>query len=280
MRFGAAGSPRVRPPAVAGMFYPAPPQELARHIDALLAAAGSPSGPRPAALVVPHAGTIYSGPVAASAYARLRPHAASIARVVAFGPVHHVPVEGAAVPAAEAWATPLGEVPIDADLRARAVARGAFVDDRPHAPEHALEVQLPFLQRVLGAGFRFLPVAVSEISAKAAADLVEEFFGEKGTLVLVSSDLSHYHDARTARRVDRRTADTILAREAAAIGGSDACGFYPLRGLVELARRRNLPIELLDLRNSADTAGAPERVVGYGAFAVSGEDRREHRGVS
>jgi AmmeMemoRadiSam system protein B len=259
----------VRRPAVAGTFYPAPPSELARHVDALLDAAGiPPAGPPPAALVVPHAGTVYSGPIAASAYARLRPHAASIARVVAFGPVHRVPMRGAAVPSADAWATPLGEVPIDAALRTRAVAHGAVVDDRPHAPEHALEVQLPFLQRILGERFSFLPIAVSELSAGLTADLIGEFFGEKGTLVLVSSDLSHYHDLATARRLDRRTADTILAREPEKLSGEDACGFYPLRGLMELARRKNLPIELLDLRTSGDTAGDPESVVGYGAFEV------------
>ena len=260
---------RVRPPAVAGMFYPASPPALARHIDGLLAAAKGPlAGPLPAALVVPHAGTIYSGPVAATAYERLRPHAESIARVVAFGPVHHVPVRGAVVPAADSWATPLGEVPIDAALRTRAVARGAVVDDRPHAPEHALEVQLPFLQRVLGDRFTFLPVAVSDLSASLAADLIGEFLGEAGTLVLVSTDLSHYHDLATARRLDRRTANAILAREPGSLSGDDACGFYPLRGLIELARRKDLPFELLDLRTSGDTAGDPESVVGYGAFAV------------
>jgi hypothetical protein len=266
----------VRPPAVAGSFYPASPAALARHVDALLAAARVlPGSPLPAALIVPHAGTIYSGPVAASAYARLVPLAAAVRRVVAFGPVHRVPVHGAAVPAAEAWATPLGEVSIDARLRGRAVARGAVVDDRPHAPEHALEVQLPFLQRVLGDAFTFLPVAVSEITARAAADLIGEFLGEKGTLVLVSTDLSHYHDLETARRLDRTTADAVLAREPENLSGEDACGYYPLRGLVELARRESLPVRLLDLRTSGDTAGDPASVVGYGAFEVLGSKTEE-----
>jgi hypothetical protein len=260
---------RVRTPAVAGTFYPARPRELEQMVDDLLAGAPIPNeASLPSALVVPHAGYVYSGPVAATAYARLSNAAASISRVVAFGPVHYIPIRGAVVPAAEAWATPLGQVPIDAVLSERAVARGAAVDDRPHAPEHALEVQLPFLQRVLGEGFTFLPVAVSELPARAAADLIGEFLGEAGTLVLVSSDLSHYHDLASARRLDRRTADTILARDSSALSGEDACGFYPLRGLVELARRKNLSVELLDLRTSGDTAGDPERVVGYGAFAV------------
>lgn len=271
MKLARSPAPRVRPPAVAGMFYPGSPRELVRHVDELLASAGSPPPePPPAALVVPHAGTIYSGPVAASAYVRLKPHAHTIRRVAAFGPVHRVPVSGAAVPSVDAWATPLGEIPIDAGLRARAVAHGAVVDDRPHAPEHSLEVQLPFLQRVLAEGFSLLPVAMSELSARDAADLMAEFFGEAGTLVLVSSDLSHYHDLATARRLDRRTADTVLAREPAALGGEDACGFYPLRGLLDLVRRKNFPVRLLDLRTSGDTAGDPHRVVGYGAFEVPG----------
>ncbi len=277
-----ATSSRVRPPAVAGMFYPASKSELAAHVDALLGAAEpAPSGePLPLALVVPHAGTIYSGPVAATAYVRLRPHAASIRRVVAFGPVHRVPVRGAAVPSADAWATPLGEVPIDAALRSRAAACGAAIDDRPHAPEHALEVQLPFLQRVLAGGFTFLPVAVSEISAKATADLVGEFLGEEGTLVLVSTDLSHYHDLPTARRLDRTTAEAILAREPDGLSGEDACGYYPLRGLIEMARRKRLPIRLLDLRTSGDTAGDPHSVVGYGAFEVGSRTTEERIRIS
>lgn len=276
-----ARSANVRPPAVAGMFYPGSPGELARHVDELLAGAGEPpEGPPPAALVVPHAGTIYSGPVAATAYARLRPHAKTIRHVVAFGPVHRVAIRGAAVPAADRWATPLGEIPIDAALRARAVACGASVDDRPHGPEHSLEVQLPFLQRVLAPGFTLLPVAMSDVSARAAADFVAEFLGETGTVVLVSSDLSHYHDLATARRLDRSTADAILARKADALTGEDACGFYPLRGLVELARRRSLPIELLDLRTSGDTAGDPASVVGYGAFEVPGTKTGEKIRIS
>lgn len=279
MKPGTAPASSIRRAAVAGTFYPSSKSELARHVDTLLDAAdrAPPGAPIPAALVVPHAGYVYSGPVAATAYARLRGSAASISRVVAFGPVHHVPVRGAAVPAAGAWATPLGEVPICPVLRERAVARGAAVDDRPHAPEHALEVQLPFLQRVLGPGFGFLPVAVSELSAGETADLIGEFLGEEGTLVLVSTDLSHYHDLAAARRLDRRTADAILSRNTSALSSEDACGFYPLRGLVELARRKSLPLELLDLRTSADTAGDPERVVGYGVFAIGRDEKTEIR---
>lgn len=268
---------RIRTPAVAGTFYPARPGELGGMVDDLLAGAHVPDrAPAPAALVVPHAGYLYSGPIAATAYARLLSTAASISRVVAFGPVHYVPVRGAAVPAASAWATPLGEVAIDDAMRDRAVAHGARIDDRPHAPEHSLEVQLPFLQKVLPPGFGFLPVAVSEQSAADTADLIDAFFGETGTMVIVSTDLSHYHGVETARRLDRKTAQAVVARNAAALGEGDACGIFALRGLVELARRKDLPVELLDLRTSADTAGDPQRVVGYGAFAV-GRNREEIR---
>ena len=141
-------------------------------------------------------------------------------------------------------------------------------------------MQLPFLQRVLAGGFTFLPVAVSEISAKATADLIGEFLGEEGTLVLVSSDLSHYHDLPTARRLDRTTADAILAREPNRLSGEDACGYYPLRGLLEMARRKGLPIRLLDLRTSGDTAGDPQSVVGYGAFELGNRTTEERIRIS
>jgi hypothetical protein len=247
-------------------------------VDELLDGAETPANaPAPAALVVPHAGYIYSGPIAATAYARVRGGTDPIRKVVAFGPAHHVPLGGAAVPEADAWATPLGEVRVDEGLRARAVAAGARADDRPHAPEHSLEVQLPFLQRILGREFTFLPVVVSDLPAGETADLVEEFLGESGTLVLVSTDLSHYHDLATARRLDSRTAEAVVARNPAALGGRDACGIFALRGLVELARRKDLQIDLLDLRTSGDTAGDPESVVGYGAFAIGRTGKTEIR---
>jgi AmmeMemoRadiSam system protein B len=251
----------------AGSFYPQDPAELIASVDGLLvgvdAAAGS-SIPPATALIVPHAGYRYSGPVAATAYARVE---ASRCAVV-LGPAHFVPLGGCAVPAADAWATPLGEVPIDAGLREAAVAAGARIDDRPHAPEHSLEVQLPFLQRVMPEGSTVLPVAVGVGEAGDVADLIEVLSDAKDHLVIVSTDLSHYHDAETARELDRRTADAVLARDPTAIGPFDACGVFALRGIVEFARRRDAPIHLLDLRNSADTAGDPSSVVGYGAFRL------------
>lgn len=249
----------VRPPAVAGTFYPADPRELAAAVDGMLAGAKG-DGAAPVALVAPHAGYVYSGPVAASAYALLR--GTEVRRVAILGPAHFVPLRGCAVPAAEAWATPLGEVPIDAAARE---AVGVPVDDGPFEPEHSLEVQLPFLQRVLLDGFSVLPVAVGACAPANVADTIARL--PPDALVVVSTDLSHYHNDATAKRRDRRTAEAVLALDPDAIGSEDACGAFALRGIVEHARRRGLAAELLDLRTSADTAGEPYRVVGYGAFA-------------
>ena len=257
---------RTRSPVVAGAFYPADPHELTAVVDRLIRGA-QPAEPavRPGALIVPHAGYEYSGPVAASAYALLG--GASVARVVVLGPAHFVPLDGAAVSGMAAWATPLGRVPIDDDLRARAIDAGARVNDRAHQLEHSLEVQVPFLQRALPDRFTVMPVVVGVSEAAAIADLLEALDGPD-TLIVISTDLSHYHDAATARRLDRRTADAILACDPVMIGPDDACGVFALRGILQLAHRRGSRIRLLDLRNSADTAGDPGRVVGYGAFAV------------
>jgi MEMO1 family protein len=250
----------IRKPSVAGLFYPDDPGELAHTVDALLDRAG----PTPAlglrALVAPHAGYVYSGPVAASAFA-LVPRAA---RVVLLGPSHFVPLDGLAVSGAEMWRTPLGEVAVAGDLRDAALGAGATVDDRPHARDHALEVELPFLQRACRDGLEILPVAVGRADADGVAELIEAL----DALVVVSTDLSHYQDAATAERLDRETADAVVRHDANAIHSDAACGVFALRGLVEHARRANLEVEVLDLRNSADTAGTPESVVGYGAFAI------------
>lgn len=257
----------VRRPAAAGTFYPAYPDDLAAAVDALLEAAGAPSI-EPGALIVPHAGYVYSGPVAAPAYRGLATVASRVRRVVLFGPAHFALLGGCAVPACDAWATPLGEVAIDPGLRELAAGRGAAVEDGPHESEHSLEVQLPFLQRVLGPRFSLLPVAVGYANASDVADLIDVLWDGPETFVLVSTDLSHYHDHETAIRRDRRTADAVVARQPVAIGPDDACGVFALRGIVEHARRNGLGVTLLDLRTSADTAGDPSRVVGYGAFAL------------
>jgi hypothetical protein len=266
-REAAAGPARrrlIRRPAAAGTFYPADRAALAAAVDGLLAGSPAPEEP-PAAIVVPHAGYAYSGPVAASAYRRVA--GAALRRVALLGPAHFVSLRGLAAPAAETWSTPLGDVPVDAELRAAAVGAGARADDVPHAPEHALEVQLPFLARASVAEPAILPLAVGVASPHEVADVIDAVW-DLVDLVVVSTDLSHYLDDVTARRVDRRTAQQVLAREAASIPDAAACGIRSLRGVVEFARRRDLRVRLLDLGTSADATGDPSRVVGYGAFEI------------
>jgi AmmeMemoRadiSam system protein B len=254
----------TRAPVAAGLFYPASAPELARLVDALLAdAAPADAGElgEVRGLVAPHAGYAYSGRVAASAFSL----APVVARVLLLGPSHFVPLEGMAVSSAHAWETPLGAVTVARDLRDAALAAGAVLNDVPHRLDHALEVELPFLQHRCSE-LEILPVAVGRTSATAVADLVEAL----DAFVVVSSDLSHYLDERSAQRIDRETADAVVARRPEAIRSDRACGVHALRGLVEHARRRDLALELLDLRTSADASGDTGNVVGYGAFALRG----------
>jgi len=259
---------RVRPAAVSGLFYPEEPRTLDDEVERLLAGAvlePGVSGP-PKALIVPHAGYIYSGPVAASAY-RLLAGARGIRRVVLLGPVHRVPVRGLALPDTDVFVTPLGSVPVDGEgAKLLADLPQVCVNGTAHAPEHSLEVQLPFLQHQLGA-FSLLPLAVGDATPAEVAECLERVWGGPETLIVVSSDLSHYLPYDVARRVDRETAEAIVAFKEGSIGHEHACGATPVWGLLLVARRRGLKITLLDLRNSGDTQGGHDRVVGYGAFA-------------
>jgi hypothetical protein len=269
-RAGSTGrSRRVRPPAVAGSFYPADPRELRQAVEVALAGGPVPPAARtPKALVVPHAGYRYSGPVAASAYRQLAGAAREIQRVVLLGPSHRVPLRGIAVSGVDAFATPLGTVPIDTAGRDTVLAiPGVSVDDRAHVWEHSLEVQLPFLQVVL-SGFRLLPLVVGDAATDEVATVLDAVWGGPETLVVVSTDLSHYHAYADAAALDRATAASVVARRYRAIRDGDACGARPLRGLLHASIARGLPVTLLDLRSSGDTAGDHDRVVGYGAFAV------------
>lgn len=259
----------VRRPVAAGRFYPADPRELAALVDRLLAAteqAKLPAG-RLRGLVVPHAGYVYSGAVAAAGYATIRLFAADL-RIVLLGPSHFVPLEGAAVTRADAWATPLGPVPVDRELCTIAHRAGAVTDEWPHRNDHALEVQLPFLQRRTSRGLRIAPIAVG--STAVGTELVAALAPE--ALIVVSSDLSHYHDESTAQRLDSRTAEAVLALDDAAVGDVDACGVHALRALLRHARRDSWTATVLDLRTSADAGGGSSRVVGYGAFAFTAVD--------
>ena len=260
----------VRPPAVAGSFYPRDPDELAESISASFGDAVRPArgAPAPKALVVPHAGYVYSGPVAGSGYLRLGPVATTVRRVVLLGPSHRAPPHGLAVSGADAFATPLGLVPVDGDARRAALRHECVrVDDVPHAREHSLEVQLPFLQSVLKR-FELLPLAVGRADSDTVAAVIAALAGGAETLIVISSDLSHYQPYDVAQVQDRRTAAAVLALDADGIGDLDACGARPLRGLLRWAQTEGRTVELLDLRNSADTAGDRSSVVGYGCFAV------------
>ena len=260
----------IRAAAVAGTFYPADPGQLAGMIDFLLAQVlVAPEDAPPLALIVPHAGYVYSGPVAASAYARLTPWRGSITRVVVAGPAHRVPVKGLALSSVDGFATPLGVVPVDRAANRMLLDRpGVYVDDRAHAQEHGIEVHLPFLQRSLDDGWSLVPIVAGNAAAAMVAEALDGFWGEPGTLIVISSDLSHFHDARTARRLDAATATAIVAAEWETLDGDDACGAVPLRGALALARDHGEHIELVDLRNSADTSGPSDRVVGYASFVV------------
>jgi hypothetical protein len=256
----------VRPPAAAGRFYPANPQELGDLIRTLLAQASPATGPAPKAIIAPHAGYLYSGPIAASAYAHLIPARDLVTRVVLLGPSHYIALEGLAATSAEAFATPLGLVPVDAEaLRQIGSLPQVRVLDEAHAQEHSLEVQLPFLQTVLNR-FSLVPLAVGGVTPEEISEVLDALWGGPETRFVISSDLSHYLDSQTARRVDSATAKAIEALNPDAIGEDQACGRVPIRGLLHAARRHGLSVRTVDLRNSGDTAGPRDRVVGYGAF--------------
>jgi AmmeMemoRadiSam system protein B len=256
----------TRSAAVAGLFYPDDRRELHNEVERMLREARAVNGAAPQAMIQPHAGYPYSGPVAATGYLRLRRARPDVARVVLVGPNHTVPLAAMAVSAADEWLTPLGMVPVDAELREHVAAAPLVeVADRPHAREHALEVHLPFLQRVLSPGWTLLPVVVGDCPAESVATLIDRCWGED-TLVVVSSDLSHYHGYTEAVRIDEITVEEIVLRRVEAIDPRRACGCYPIRGLLASRHVSELAVEVLDVRNSGDTAGDHHQVVGYASI--------------
>src|SRR5882672_492319 len=264
--------PNVRKAAVAGMFYPDDPRQLAdevaAHLDRTREEPQAPGFPK--ALIVPHAGYVYSGPVAASAYDLLRPARGMVRRVVMLGPCHRVPVRGLALPQAQVFATPLGRIALDAEgVRAIRDLPQVVESAATHAEEHALEVQLPFLQEVLG-DFSLVPLVVGDAEPEKVAEVLDRLWGGPETLVVISSDLSHYHAYDSAREIDRGTVEAILDFDPE-ITHEQACGATPISGLLLAAKRKGLAPRLLDCRNSGDTAGDKRRVVGYASFALGGE---------
>jgi hypothetical protein len=260
---------RVRLPAVAGLFYPKDADGLRRTLRALLATPSPPlaNAQVPKALVVPHAGYAYSGAVAAAAYRKLAGAEGTIRHVVLVGPSHRVPMRGLAMPSCDFFATPCGETPVDDKGRRHLRELGlAGISDAPHAVEHSLEVQLPFLQAVL-TDFDVLPIAIGQVPGGHVARALEAVWGGSETLVVVSSDLSHYHTHSEALQLDGMTTSSILARRSD-LSDEQACGAEGINGLLEVARHKGLKVELVDQRTSADTAGDRSRVVGYGSYAL------------
>jgi len=277
----------VRPPAVAGRFYPGNSDDLRAELHSLLLTAeghsANPAGIHgnshtafigsdsdgeviaPHVLVVPHAGYVFSGPIAAEAYATLR-GTGNIRRVVVLGPSHRVALRGMALPSSTAFDTPLGRIPLDTGaLQSLLALPQVLVNDEAHAQEHSLEVQLPFLQQMLGM-FTLVPVVVGDTTADEVARVINALWRDD-TLIVISTDLSHYHDHLSARRIDAQTIERILELDTN-LKGKEACGCRPLNGLLQVLKEKNLEIELLDARNSGDTAGARDQVVGYASFIV------------
>lgn len=264
--------PQVREPAVAGLFYPDDPLLLQQQMERFLSTE-APITSCPKALIVPHAGYIYSGPVAATAYAQLIPVRDRIDRVVLLGPAHRVGFRGLAATSALHFATPLGVIRIDQEaMEDILMLPQVHVLDEAHREEHSLEVQLPFLQEVLPKGFSLIPLVVGDASGSEVAEVIEKLWGGPETLVLISSDLSHYNDYDTARRLDLHTAHAIEQLNPQAIDQHQACGRNPICGMLLAARHHHISPRRLDLRNSGDTAGTRDRVVGYGAWVFADED--------
>lgn len=255
-----------REPAVAGMFYPENPQVLKEQVDDFLLG-GRQQHIIPKALIVPHAGYIYSGAIAATAYRLLKPITHQLSRVILLGPSHHVPLAGLSTSSATFFSTPLGDIPID-QSGIDALLKLSLIDvsDDAHQFEHSLEVQLPFLQRAIDR-FQLLPLVVGNASAELVAEVLRCVWGGDETLVVVSSDLSHYHPYRDAQRLDRETT-TMMEQYDSRLVGTQACGCNAVNGLLKLAKNERMTVRTLDLRNSGDTAGDKDSVVGYGAYAI------------
>ena len=256
-----------RHPAVAGSFYPSNPRLLHQMLDQYIKDA--PTALKvPKAIIAPHAGYVYSGSIAASAYARLKPVKDKVSRVVLIGPSHRVAFRGMAVSRAGTFSTPLGTIPVDQESIQKIIGF-PFVEysERAHALEHSLEVHLPFLQETL-ADFKIVPIVAGDATPEQVADVIAALWGGEETLIVISSDLSHYHDYATARQLDQETSDRIEKLQYELLTSDSACGKVPISGLLKLARDKALSVKTIDLRNSGDTAGDKARVVGYGAYVI------------
>ncbi len=258
----------TRTPAVAGIFYPDNTHELSTMIDQFLQAAKN-TGPVPKAIIVPHAGYIYSGPIAASAYTLIKPACNRIKRVVLLGPSHKVPLLGLAATKMQEFSTPFGEIPIDRKA-IESILKFPQVSlmEQAHANEHSLEVQLPFLQKILNQ-FSIVPLVVGKATSEQVGEILEALWGNAETLIVISSDLSHYYNYKSSKKLDELTTQAIETLSPEKIDYEQACGRIPINGLLHVAKIRKMHVETVDLRNSGDTAGSKNQVVGYGAYAFS-----------
>lgn len=258
----------IRQAAVAGRFYPADTRQLTLMVSGFLSDADT-KGTIPKAIIAPHAGYIYSGPIAASAYVHLSECADTIKRVILLGPAHRMGIRGLAVSSADAFATPLGNVPVDKEaLQSILSLPQVRLIDEAHNGEHSLEVHLPFLQ-IICPGFSIVPILVGTAEDSEVAEVLEKLWGGPETIIIISSDLSHYHDYATAHALDAASAEAIEQLDPAALRYDSACGRTLIRGLLQVAGRHGLSAQTVDLRSSGDTAGPTDRVVGYGAFIFS-----------
>ncbi len=256
-----------REPAVAGTFYPANPEQLHLMLERYLSDAAT-EAKAPKAIIVPHAGYIYSGLIAASAYARIKNAHDRISRVVLIGPSHRVAFRGLAVSRADTFTTPLGQIAVD-KAAVETIVHLPFVEylEQAHAYEHSLEVQLPFLQEVLDS-FEIVPIVAGNASPEQVSQVLAALWGGDETLIVISSDLSHYHDYASAQQMDAATSRIIEQLQYEQLDSEFACGKVPVSGLLKLARKKSLSVLTIDLRNSGDTAGDKDRVVGYGAYVL------------
>lgn len=259
----------ARTPAVAGKFYPAGATELRTMVRKFLAETKTSETKVPKAIIAPHAGYIYSGSIAASIYTRLIPASETINRVVLLGPSHRIPLRGVAASSMTSFVTPLGEIPVDQQAIDEIISLPQVaILDQAHAHEHSLEVQLPFLQEIL-TNFKLVPLVVGDSSPEQVAEVLEKLWGGEETLIVISSDLSHYHDYQSAQQMDQFTSQAIENLRPQDIHYEHACGRNPVNGLLHLARTLGLSAKTIDLRNSGDTAGTKDQVVGYGAYAFN-----------
>lgn len=257
----------VRMPAVAGSFYPGYAEELNKAVELYLNDADANlAQTKPLAMIVPHAGYIYSGPIAASGYKQLIPYASEIERVVLMGPSHRVPFMGIATPTDDYFETPLGDIPIDFESISL-LKNLSFVQElqAAHQQEHSLEVQLPFLQKII-PNFKLIPLVIGQANDQQVSDVIEQLWHVPNTLFVMSSDLSHYLNYESAQLSDKATCDAIEALQPQVIDYDQACGRAAIAGMLLTAKHHELQVKTLDLRNSGDTAGTKDRVVGYGCW--------------